>query len=101
MPQKGDAYRTILDGNLTDIYLSHEIPGMTYLHHWYEVFLKLLNPISAIKICNFDGFALKMLIKCASLYFSMKPKNLASSPTITRKMAYIAELMPCFGQVLQ
>jgi hypothetical protein len=86
---------------VTDIFLSHEIPGMTYLHRWYEMFLKLLNPISAIKICNFDGFALKMLINGAFLYFSMKPKNLASTLAITRTMAYIVELMPCFGQVLQ
>jgi hypothetical protein len=36
------------------------------------MFLKLINPISAIKIYNFDGFALKMLINGAFLYFSMK-----------------------------
>jgi hypothetical protein len=42
-----------------------------------------------------------MLIKGASLYFSTKPNNLASTPTITRTMAYIAELMSCSGQVLQ
>jgi hypothetical protein len=74
---------------------------MTYLHRWYEMFSKLLNLISAIKICNFDGFALKMLIKGVFLYFSMKPKNLASTSAITRTMAYIVELMPCSGQVLQ
>ena len=74
---------------------------MTYLHRWYEMLLKLLNPISAIKICNFDGFSLKMLIKGVFLYFSMKPNKLASTMAITRTMAYIFELMPCFGQVLQ
>jgi hypothetical protein len=31
----------------------------------------------------------------------MKPKNLSSTLAITRKMAYIFELMPCSGQVLQ
>jgi hypothetical protein len=75
---------------------------MTYLHHWYEMFSKLLNPISAIKIYNFDGFALKMLIKgVCFLYFSMKPKNLASTSAITKTMAYIFELMPCSRQVFQ
>jgi hypothetical protein len=42
-----------------------------------------------------------MLIKGDFLYFSMKPKNLASTPAITRTMAYIVELMPCSRQVLQ
>ena len=74
---------------------------MKYLHRWYEMFSKLLNPISAIKICNFDGFALKMLIKGDFLYYLMKPKNLESTSVITRTMAYIVELMPCSIQVLQ
>jgi hypothetical protein len=61
----------------------------------------MVNPISGIKICNFDGFALKMLIKGVFLYFSMKPKNLSSTPAITRTMDYIVKLMTCSGQVLQ
>jgi hypothetical protein len=79
---------------MIDIYLSHDIPRMTYLHRWYDMFLKLLNLISAIKICNFDGFEVKMLINGAFLYFSMKPKNLASTTAITRTMDYIFELIP-------
>ena len=67
---------------------------MTYLHRWYEMFSKLLNLISTIKIYNFDGFALKMLINGVFLYFSMKPKNLTSMSTITRTMDYIFELIP-------
>jgi hypothetical protein len=82
---------------MTSIFLSHEIAGMTYLHRWYETFFE----IAKSDFCNFDGFALKMLIKGSFLYFTMKPKNLASTLAITRTMAYIAELMPCFGQVLQ
>jgi hypothetical protein len=64
-------------------------------------FSKFLNPTYVIKICNFDGFALKMLIKGGFLYFSMKANNLVSTSTITRAMAYIVKLIPCSRHVLQ